>query len=137
MLVVAKTMLNKKHFCAWAIGWCVSLAFAQSMTGIKVTQAQIQDIEILGHYDNSLGSSESASKGVISSEVLVSRALLRPAEILEYIPGMVVTQHSGDGKANQYFLRGMNLDHGTDFATTLNGMPTTWPPMPTAKAIAI
>jgi hypothetical protein len=127
MLVAAKTMLNKKHFCAWAIGWCVSLAFAQSMTGIKVTQAQIQDIEILGHYDNSLGSSESASKGVISSEVLVSRALLRPAEILEYIPGMVVTQHSGDGKANQYFLRGMNLDHGTDFATTLNGMPINMP----------
>ncbi|NCV91100.1 MAG: TonB-dependent receptor, partial [Betaproteobacteria bacterium] len=55
------------------------------------------------------------------------RALLRPAEVLEYIPGMVVTQHSGDGKANQYFLRGMNLDHGTDFATTVNGVPINMP----------
>ena len=47
--------------------------------------------------------------------------------MLEYIPGLVVTQHSGDGKANQYFLRGMNLDHGTDFATTLNGVPLNMP----------
>jgi outer membrane receptor protein involved in Fe transport len=49
--------------------------------------------------------------------------LLRPGEVLEAIPGMIVTQHSGAGKANQYFLRGFNLDHGTDFATTLAGMP--------------
>jgi hypothetical protein len=105
----------------------VSVVHAQNNAALKVAQAQIQDIEIYGHYDNSIGSTESASKGVISSEVLVSRALLRPGEILEYIPGMVVTQHSGDGKANQYFLRGMNLDHGTDFATTLNGMPINMP----------
>ena len=106
--------------------WSV-LTWAQDFQGVKVAQAQLQDIEILGHYDNSIGSSESASKGVISAEVIVSRALLRPGEILEYIPGMVVTQHSGDGKANQYFLRGMNLDHGTDFASFLNGMPINMP----------
>jgi outer membrane receptor protein involved in Fe transport len=46
---------------------------------------------------------------------------------MEFIPGMVVTQHSGGGKANQYFLRGMNLDHGTDFATTINGVPVNMP----------
>ena len=82
---------------------------------------------ITGHYDNSVGSSDAASQGVIGSELLRNRALLRPAEVLEYIPGMVVTQHSGDGKANQYFLRGMNLDHGTDFATTINGVPINMP----------
>lgn len=107
---------------AWG-GWACS----QQLSGVKLAQAQLQDIEITGHYDNSIGSSESASKGVISSEILVSRALLRPGEVLEYIPGMVVTQHSGDGKANQYFLRGMNLDHGTDFASFLNGMPINMP----------
>lgn len=67
---------------------------------------------VTGHYDNSVGSSDAASQGVIGSELLRNRALLRPAEVLEFIPGMVVTQHSGDGKANQYFLRGMNLDLG-------------------------
>jgi hypothetical protein len=39
----------------------------------------------------------------------------------------VVTQHSGDGKANQYFLRGFNLDHGTDFATYIDGVPVNMP----------
>ena len=43
------------------------------------------------------------------------------------MPGVIVTQHSGDGKANQYFLRGFNLDHGTDFATSVNGMPVNMP----------
>jgi len=84
-------------------------------------------IEVVGHYDNTPGNSEAASQGAIGAELLRSRALLRPAEVLEYIPGMVVTQHSGEGKANQYFLRGMNLDHGTDFATTVNGVPVNLP----------
>ena len=47
----------------------------------------------------------------------------RPAEMLEAGPGLIVSQHSGEGKANQYFLRGMNLDHGTDLALWLDGMP--------------
>lgn len=47
----------------------------------------------------------------------------RPAEALEIVPGLIVTQHSGDGKANQYFLRGFNLDHGTDFAIFVDDMP--------------
>jgi outer membrane receptor protein involved in Fe transport len=47
----------------------------------------------------------------------------RPSESLEIVPGLIVTQHSGEGKANQYFLRGFNLDHGTDLAFYLDGMP--------------
>jgi len=82
---------------------------------------------ITGHYDNAMASTDAASQGVVGSELLHSRAMSRPADVLEYIPGMVVTQHSGDGKANQYFLRGMNLDHGTDFATTVNGVPVNMP----------
>lgn len=53
--------------------------------------------------------------------------MLRPAELLETIPGLIVTQHSGSGKANRYFLRGFNLDHATDFALYLDGMPINLP----------
>jgi outer membrane cobalamin receptor len=60
-------------------------------------------------------------------ELLQSRPAQRPGEVLEFVPGLIVTQHSGDGKANQYFLRGFNLDHGTDFATRINGMPVNMP----------
>lgn len=79
------------------------------------------------HYDNGIGSSDAASQGSIRSELLKSRPALRPGEVLEFVPGLMVTQHSGDGKANQYFLRGFNLDHGTDFATSVNGMPVNMP----------
>ncbi|MDQ6618305.1 MAG: TonB-dependent receptor [Pseudomonadota bacterium] len=80
-------------------------------------------IEVTGHYDNSIGSTDAASAGFITPQLIDDRPLLRPGEVLEYIPGMIVTQHSGAGKANQYFLRGFNLDHGTDFATSVAGMP--------------
>jgi len=87
-----------------------------------------QTVEVSGrHYDNAVGSSDAASQGVIRAELLQSRPALRPGEVLEFVPGLVVTQHSGDGKANQYFLRGFNLDHGTDFATTVNGLPVNMP----------
>ena len=52
---------------------------------------------------------------------------LRPGEALEVVPGLIVTQHSGEGKANQYFLRGFNLDHGTDLAIRIDGMPVNMP----------
>ena len=84
-------------------------------------------LEVVGQYDPAVGAGDTASQGVIGADQLGLRALQRPADVLESIPGMVVTQHSGDGKANQYFLRGMNLDHGTDFATTVNGVPVNLP----------
>ena len=74
-----------------------------------------------------IGEVVSASQGTVVAEQLENRPTLRPAELLETIPGLVVTQHSGDGKANQYFLRGFNLDHGTDFATRVDGMPVNMP----------
>ncbi|RUP23750.1 MAG: TonB-dependent receptor [Curvibacter sp.] len=69
------------------------------------------------------GEADSASEGRVTAQRLARRPLLRPADLMESVPGLVVTQHSGDGKANQYFLRGFNLDHGSDFATSLMGMP--------------
>jgi len=91
------------------------------------TVAQTQRVTVEGHYDNAIGTSDAASQGTIRAELLKSRPPQRPGEVLEFVPGMIVTQHSGDGKANQYFLRGFNLDHGTDFATTLAGVPVNMP----------
>ncbi|RZI82727.1 MAG: TonB-dependent receptor [Rubrivivax sp.] len=70
-----------------------------------------------------IGVADSATEGTVTARQLANRPLLRPAEVMEAVPGMTVTQHSGDGKANQYFLRGFNLDHGSDFATSVMGMP--------------
>ncbi|WGG51899.1 TonB-dependent receptor [Rugamonas sp. DEMB1] len=80
-------------------------------------------VEVLGHYDNGVGTSGAASQGMVTAALIANRPALRPGELLEFVPGVIVTQHSGDGKANQYFLRGFNLDHGTDFATFVDGMP--------------
>jgi len=60
---------------------------------------------------------EAASAGDVTREQLQGQPLLRPGALLENVPGLIVTQHSGEGKANQYFLRAFNLDHGTDLAT--------------------
>jgi outer membrane receptor protein involved in Fe transport len=103
------------------------LALAACATLSAHAQPTTQSITVTGHYDNSVGSSDAASQGVINRDLLKSRPALRPGEVLEFVPGVIVTQHSGDGKANQYFLRGFNLDHGTDFATRINGMPVNMP----------
>jgi outer membrane receptor protein involved in Fe transport len=80
-------------------------------------------VQVTGHYNNAVGSSDAASQGSITADLIAARPAMRTAELLEFVPGMIVTQHSGDGKASQYFLRGFNLDHGTDFATFVDGMP--------------
>src|SRR6185295_7453861 len=73
------------------------------------------------------GIAQSASQGAITARQLDARPIMRSGEVLETVPGVVISQHSGEGKANQYYLRGFNLDHGTDFATTLAGMPVNLP----------
>jgi outer membrane receptor protein involved in Fe transport len=70
-----------------------------------------------------VGIAASASQGNIGQEQLKYRPISRPSEILEAVPGMISTQHSGEGKASQYYLRGFNLDHGTDFLTQIDGVP--------------
>ena len=64
-----------------------------------------------------------ASELTVSGEALNARTFTRPGEALEAVPGLIVTQHSGEGKANQYFLRGYNLDHGTDLAIYVDDVP--------------
>ncbi|HEX8254440.1 MAG TPA: TonB-dependent receptor [Thermoanaerobaculia bacterium] len=74
-----------------------------------------------------IGIADAASVGVVTARELERRPFRRAAEILETIPGVIVSQHSGEGKANQYYLRGFNLDHGTDIAITVAGVPVNMP----------
>ena len=83
----------------------------------------LEEVVVEGRRQVLVGEARSASEGVIGQAELAIRPLLRPGDVLESVPGLVVTQHSGSGKSNQMFLRGFNLDHGTDFATWFDGMP--------------
>lgn len=84
---------------------------------------RLPDFMVQGLEDDLTGVADSATQGTVGASELANRPLLRTGEILEAIPGVIITQHAGGGKANQYFTRGFNLDHGTDFATDIDGMP--------------
>jgi hypothetical protein len=86
-----------------------------------------QEVLVTGRSEDLTGVAESATEGKVGQDQLKDRVIERTGEVMETVPGMIVTQHSGGGKANQYFLRGFNLDHGTDFATWVNGMPVNMP----------
>ena len=95
-----------------------------AMCPARADDAQaLPTVEVTGNYNNGVGTSDAASQGSVNAKLIENRPTLRPGEILEFVPGLIVSQHSGDGKANQYYLRGFNLDHGTDFATFVDGMP--------------
>jgi outer membrane receptor protein involved in Fe transport len=66
---------------------------------------------------------QSSSVRVYTEKQVTDRIYAQPGEALEIVPGLVIAQHSGSGKANQYFLRGFALDHGYDIGLTLDGMP--------------
>ena len=104
--------------------WLCGLGLFVSATSFAAEEVpQLDVIEVIGNYSNAVGTSDAASQGVVTPKMFENRPLLRPGEVLETVPGLIITQHSGDGKANQYFLCGYNLDHGTDFATFVAGMP--------------
>jgi len=83
----------------------------------------MEELVVTGRRQVLVGEARTASEGVIGQMDLAIRPLQRPGDVLEAVPGLIVTQHSGSGKSNQMFLRGFNLDHGTDFATWIDGMP--------------
>ncbi len=85
--------------------------------------ATAETIYVYGRGEQRVGEAAAASEGGVAGADLEVRPLLRPGEILEATPGLIATQHSGGGKANQYFLRGFNLDHGTDFSVYVDDMP--------------
>jgi hypothetical protein len=83
----------------------------------------IATVEVVDSADRPLGIADTATEGTVLKEQLDSRPVYRVGELLENTPGLIVSQHSGEGKANQYYLRGFNLDHGTDLAITVDDMP--------------
>jgi hypothetical protein len=87
----------------------------------------LRAVQVRGKVDDLIGIASSASQGRVGRLDLRLRPLQREGEILEAVPGMILTQHSGDGKANQMVVRGFNLDHGTDFQTRLESMPLNLP----------
>ncbi len=104
-------------------------AFGQTSTNAPATEVptRLAPIIVEGRGDSLIGVAESANQGTVGAVQLAERPILRSGEILETVPGVIITQHAGGGKANQYFLRGFNLDHGTDFYTSLDGMPVNLP----------
>lgn len=95
--------------------------------GIPTATHWLEEVVVTGKLEHLSGTPFSATVGIVTSEQLELRPVLRTGELLEVVPGLIVTQHSGDGKANQYFLRGFNLDHGTDLATSVDGVPVNMP----------
>ena len=113
------------------IGLAVSAALISGMSLPGVGSSQtvtsgvgaMEEVLVFGRNAELLRTARAASEGSVGGADLLVRPLLRVAELLEAVPGMVAVQHSGSGKANQYFLRGFNLDHGTDFTTYIDGVP--------------
>lgn len=98
----------------------ISLKAEMVVTGRKPLRDLVEES------NNLVGIADAASEGAVRSEQLELRAVSRPGEMLESVPGVVVSQHSGQGKANQYYLRGFNLDHGTDLAIMVDGIPANY-----------
>lgn len=94
-----------------------SIASAQASSNGTLAPVVVQSSR-----NSVLGEASTANEGVVTQQQLEARTVYRPGEVLEATPGLIVSQHSGEGKANQYYLRGFNLDHGTDLRTTVDGM---------------
>jgi len=94
-----------------------------AMERAEPAPTDVSSVTVIGRRKNLVGEAISASEGSVGQGEIAARPLLRTGDLLEFVPGLIATQHSGSGKANQYFLRGFNLDHGTDFATSVDAMP--------------
>src|SRR5665213_1364069 len=87
----------------------------------------ISEVVVTASRVNLLGRAETASQGSVTQKEVELRPIYRPGQLLETTPGLMVTAHSGEGKANQYLVRGFNLDHGTDIANFIDDMPINRP----------
>jgi TonB dependent receptor/TonB-dependent Receptor Plug Domain len=87
----------------------------------------LSEVVITAERRDLIGNASTASEGVVVNDELALTPAYRPGQMLETVPGLQVTSHSGEGKANQYLMRGYNLDHGTDLAVSVDGMPINSP----------
>lgn len=122
-LAISKPDFESKQIpvTVWATGQPPPLHIALAVSAVSTT------VNVQGRAEDLIGVANSAGQVTVGAEELKNRPLLRSGEILETLPGLIITQHAGGGKANQYFMRGFNLDHGTDFAIFIDGMPLNLP----------
>ena len=114
----------RRRIDQYLTGVALLLAPVASVVAGGLPAIQLPPIYVAETADpDTLAQADAASAGLVTSEQIENRPLSRPAEVLEVVPGLIATQHSGDGKANQYFLRGFNLDHGTDLSASVDGVP--------------
>ena len=123
-----------KSWSGFTAGLIVSLGFVSgafaedtstavgdsSPGGVTIT---LPEMNVSAQADRAFFAPDTASQGVVTGEQIQQQPVYRVGETLEVVPGLIVTQHSGEGKANQYLLRGFNLDHGTDIDISLDDMP--------------
>jgi hypothetical protein len=119
------------------MGACCSTAYAQQLPASGPTLAAaatresaspaLEEVVVTALRLELLGTASTASEGVVDDQELQLTPAYRPGQLLETVPGLIVTLHSGEGKANQYLMRGYNLDHGTDLETYVDGMPVNQP----------
>ncbi len=111
---------------------CLAISLALLATATPAQEAPstdasaapaLDEIIVFGRGEKKIGVAVAASEGTVGGDDLLVRPMLKVAELLEAVPGLIAAQHSGSGKANQYFLRGFNLDHGTDFTTYIDDVP--------------
>jgi len=110
-----------------AIASTLLMEVACSLVQADPAADSLQEITVTAQRLELLGTADTASEGVVDDAELQLAPQYRPGQLLETVPGLIVTLHSGEGKANQYLLRGYNLDHGTDLETTVDGMPVNQP----------
>jgi hypothetical protein len=97
-------------------------------TQVLVTaRATFRDLSAAASGEELLGIASTASSGVVAASEIEDRPVARPGDLAERVPGVIVSQHSGEGKANQYYVRGFNIDHGTDLALSVAGLPVNLP----------
>ena len=113
---------NQLAAAALIAGGCLISGVTWAQTSNASPSATLAPVEIQSSRNSVLGDAGTANEGVVTQKQLEARTVYRPGELLEAVPGLVVSQHSGEGKANQFYLRGFNLDHGTDLRTTIDGM---------------
>ena len=118
-----KTSFLKRHGQKRPVARLVASCFAlQGVAWAQSVEPTLAPVQVQSSRNSVLGEAGTANEGVVTQQQLQARTVYRPGELLEAVPGLIVSQHSGEGKANQFYLRGFNLDHGTDLRTTVDGM---------------
>jgi outer membrane receptor protein involved in Fe transport len=102
---------------------CLGFASAAAAQTVGETSITLPEVSVSAQPDAVFFAPDTASQGVVTGKQIEEQPRSRVGEVLEMVPGLIATQHSAEGKANQYFLRGFNLDHGTDIDITLEDMP--------------